>query len=114
MMDSIRIDFFDKNIKVTNVLPGPVKTDVSINSLTGDGTKYGKTIDLIANGMSVERCCSLTLVAVSNRLNEAWISTHPFLLLTYLGQYIPSLQIMMMYRRKRNENAIAKKEKKTD
>ena len=115
MMDSIRIDFVDHNITVSNLLPGPVRTDVMINALTGTGNeRYGKMDDIIGNGMDVKRCCSLILVAVSNKLNEAWISTHPFLLLTYLGQYMPWLQIRMMFRRKRNEDAKRKKERKTE
>ena len=42
-------------VKVTNVCPGPVKTDVSKNALTKDGSLYGKTDKHIENGMPVER-----------------------------------------------------------
>ena len=40
---------------VTNVAPGPVVTNVSKNALLGDGSKFGVTDSLIANGMSVKR-----------------------------------------------------------
>lgn len=40
---------------MTNVCPGPVKTEVSKNALIGDGSKFGETDKLIENGMSVER-----------------------------------------------------------
>ena len=40
---------------MTNVCPGPVKTEVSKNALTSDGSKFGETDKLIENGMSVER-----------------------------------------------------------
>lgn len=43
------------NVSVTNVTPGPVVTDVSKNSLTEDGSAFGITDDIIANGMSVKR-----------------------------------------------------------
>ena len=99
LTDSLRFEFLDDNIHFTNILPGPVRTDVTINALTADGSKYGKMHPLIGNGMNVKRCCSLILVAVSNRIKEAWISTHPFLILTYLAQYMPSLQYVIMKRR---------------
>ena len=40
---------------VTNVAPGPVCTDVSKNALKGDGSKFGRTDKLIAEGMPVKR-----------------------------------------------------------
>ena len=40
---------------------GPVKTNVSFNALSGDGTKFGKTDKLIEQGMSVQRCVELIL-----------------------------------------------------
>ena len=40
---------------MTNVCPGPVKTEVSKNALTSDGSTFGETDKLIENGMSVER-----------------------------------------------------------
>ena len=40
---------------MTNVCPGPVKTDVSKNALNSDGSKFGEMDKLIENGMSVER-----------------------------------------------------------
>ncbi len=40
---------------MTSVAPGPVVTNVSKNALKGDGTKFGVTDELIANGMSATR-----------------------------------------------------------
>lgn len=91
IMDCLRLEFMGKNISFTNVCPGPVNTNVSINALKADGSKYGKTDELIAKGMRVERCAELILVAICNRVRETWISKHPVLLLAYLAQYMPSL-----------------------
>lgn len=49
------IQMLESNVHVTNVAPGPVLTNVSKNALIGDGSKFGKTDELIANGMSVKR-----------------------------------------------------------
>jgi len=45
----------ESKVFVTNVAPGPVRTNVSKNALTEDGTKFGVTDDFIANGMAVKR-----------------------------------------------------------
>ena len=96
LMDAVRFEVMDKNISITNICPGPVKTNVSINALTSDGSKFGKTDKLIAEGMSVQRCAELILVATCNKLREGWISKHPSLFGTYLAQYCPSLFFYVM------------------
>ena len=91
LMDALRFEVMDKNITVTNVCPGPVQTNGSKNALTADGSKFGRTDKIVAEGMPVKRCAELILVATCNKVREAWISKQPFLLWTYLGQYCPSL-----------------------
>ena len=110
-MEAIRYELMDKKISITTVCPGPVKTNVSYNALSGDGSKFGRMDTLIENGMPVERCAELILVATCNKVKEGWISKHPALLAAYLAQYFPSLFFILM---KRKANAtkpdFAKKE----
>ena len=59
-MDALRTEV-DRthNIKVTNILPGSVATDVSRNALTGDGSKRGMSDAVIDAGddpMDCARC----------------------------------------------------------
>ena len=96
LMDAVRLEVMDKNISITNICPGPVKTNVSINALTSDGSKLGKTIQPIAEGMSVQRCAELILMATCNKIREGWISIQPFLFATYIAQYCPSLFFYLM------------------
>ena len=98
LMDTLRLEFLGKNIHFINVCPGPVKTNVSFNALSGDGTKFGKTDKLIEQGMSVQRCVELILVGICNEIREVWISRHPVLFGVYLAQYFPSLHYMVMTR----------------
>ena len=71
--DSLRIEVAEHGISVTNVCPGSVATDVARNALTGNGGKFGGSDPNIDNGMQVDRCAHLFLVAVSNGLYEAWM-----------------------------------------
>ena len=107
LMDAVRLEVMDKNIFITNICPGPVKTNISINSLTSDGSMLSKTNKLnankvIAEGMSVQRCAELILVAICNKLREGWISKQPPLFVTYLAQYCPSLCFYVMKRTIKN------------
>ena len=50
-MDALRTEVDrTNNIRVTNILPGSVATDVSRNALTGDGSKRGKSDAIIDAG----------------------------------------------------------------
>ncbi len=52
--DSLRAEVKDQAIKVMLVCPGFIRTNISINALTGSGAKLGEMDDAQANGMSVE------------------------------------------------------------
>lgn len=41
--------------------------------------------------MNTDRCAKLCVVAIVNRLDEAWISMNPVLFFLYVSQYAPSL-----------------------
>ncbi len=43
------------NVFVTNVVPGPVITNVGVNALKADGSTFGVTDGLVGSGMKVER-----------------------------------------------------------
>ena len=41
--------------------------------------------------MTAERCARLSLVAVANGLEEAWIAFFPVLPMLYFSQYMPTV-----------------------
>ncbi|XP_065191829.1 dehydrogenase/reductase SDR family member 7-like [Sycon ciliatum] len=92
-MDALRMELqgLEANVAVTNICPGPVATNVDSNALNGDGTRHGQADKLIQGGMKPERCAELSLVAMSNRLPEAWICPQPLLMAGYLSQYCPHI-----------------------
>ncbi len=66
-MDALRTEV-DKphDIKVTNILPGSVATDVSRNAITGDGSKRGKSDAVIDAGDDPMDCAVAIWQAVAN------------------------------------------------
>lgn len=55
--DSLRTEVAHLGIKVTTITPGFIRTNVSENALTGDGSPTGTTDENIAGGMDVNDCC---------------------------------------------------------
>jgi short-subunit dehydrogenase len=51
----LRAEVADRGVSVAVVFPGFVKTNVSINALTGDGSALGSMDDAQANAMSSDQ-----------------------------------------------------------
>jgi len=77
------------NIKVTNILPGSIRTNVSRNALTKDGNRRGKSDEVIDNGMEPAECARQILEAVENNVPELIIADGPELMMAQMRQSDP-------------------------
>ncbi|HEX9500912.1 MAG TPA: SDR family oxidoreductase [Thermoanaerobaculia bacterium] len=71
--DSLRAEVAKDGIMVTIVCPGYVRTNVSRNALTGNGTAFGKMDDTHQDAMRPEECALRIVDAVANRKEEVVI-----------------------------------------
>lgn len=71
--DSLRNEVFDKNIHITIVCPGFIKTNVSINALTATGGPQGTMDSAQENGMPAEECARKIFQAVDKNKEEVYI-----------------------------------------
>lgn len=71
--DSLRSEVYDKNIDITIVCPGFIKTNVSINALTSSGSSQGIMDEAQNNGMSAEACAKEIFAAVKAKKEEVYI-----------------------------------------
>jgi dehydrogenase/reductase SDR family member 7B len=71
--DSLRCEVYDKGITVSIICPGFVKTNVSINSVTANGGKYGMMDTNQENGISASECATKILEAVEAKKEEVLI-----------------------------------------
>jgi dehydrogenase/reductase SDR family member 7B len=55
-MDSLRVELRGAGVAVTTVVPGIIRTDITVHALTGDGKASGRMLALHLNGVSAERC----------------------------------------------------------
>ncbi|MEP2101976.1 MAG: SDR family NAD(P)-dependent oxidoreductase [Parasphingorhabdus sp.] len=89
-MDALRAETETRhNIHVTNILPGSIRTDVSRNALTKDGSKRDKSDAVIDNGMEPSECARQIIEAVANKVPELIIAEGPELMLAQLRQSDP-------------------------
>lgn len=89
-MDALRAETQTlHNIHVTNILPGSIRTNVSRNALTKDGSKRNKSDDVIDNGMDPAECARQIVEAVANNVPELIIAEGPELMLAQLRQSDP-------------------------
>ncbi|MDW8106178.1 MAG: SDR family oxidoreductase [Armatimonadota bacterium] len=88
--DALRSEVYDKNIFVTLICPGFVRTEVSLHALRGDGSEHGQMDETIAKGMPAEVCAQRILNALYKRKEEVYIARYELIAL-YLKRFAPGL-----------------------
>lgn len=73
--DSLRQEMYEHNVAVTLVCPGPIKTNITKNALTGDGTSFGKMGDLHDSAMDADEMVSKIWGKLSSKKEEIIISS---------------------------------------
>ncbi len=71
--ETLRAEVHDQNVNITLICPGRIKTDISVNSLTGDGSKYGIMDAGQSNGVPVDRCARIVIKAIQRNRKEVFI-----------------------------------------
>ena len=88
--DSLRAELFENNIKVTIICPGYIKTNISLNALTGSGEQQNKMDNAQANGMTVEVFSKKAIRAINSGKKEVYIGGKE-VIMVYLKRYLPFL-----------------------
>ena len=87
--DSLRAEVYKDNISVTIICPGFVNTNVSINALTGDGSKQNTLDDATKNGLSPEYFAKQMIKAIERKKQEKVIGGKLEILAVYLKRFLP-------------------------
>lgn len=97
--DSLRAELNDSHIQVTLICPGFVRTNVSKNALTGNGTKLGTMDEATDNGMEPDRLAHKILQAIENGKEEAYFGGKE-VLGVYLKRFFPRYFSKMLLKAK--------------
>lgn len=71
--ESLRMEIYKKNIHVLIVCPGKIRTNISVNAITGDGGKHNKMDKSQEEGLSAEVCAAEIISAIKNNKEEILI-----------------------------------------
>ena len=96
--DSLRAELHEENIKVTLICPGFVNTDVSINALTGDGSRQDKMDKATKAGLSPEDFAGRAIRAISRGKREVVISGVPERFAVLVKRFFPGLHARLIHR----------------
>lgn len=89
--DSLRAEIHDSGVGVTLICPGYVRTDVSRNALTGDGSRHEKLDPNTAQGLAPDEFARKALRAIAAGRDEAWIGGRKEILALYVNRFFPRL-----------------------
>ncbi|MGC4040282.1 MAG: SDR family oxidoreductase [Flavobacterium sp.] len=88
--DSLRSEIYSHNIYITMVCPGFIKTNVSINAMTADGSIQGTMDEAQSKGMSAGEFAQKMYKAISNKKEEVYIGGKE-VYGVYLKRFFPKL-----------------------
>ena len=71
--DSLRTEVYDKNIDITIICPGFIKTNVTYNALTANGSTLNIMGDAHEKAMTATECAKQIVVAINSKKEEAYI-----------------------------------------
>ncbi len=71
--EALRMEIFNDGVKVLLVCPGKIKTNISINAITGTGGKHDKMDESQGKGLSAEECARQILNGIKNNKDELFI-----------------------------------------
>lgn len=75
IFDCIRQEMYEFNVSVTMVCPGPIKTNITQNSLTADGSSFGKKGNLHSNAMDADEMVNRIWSDIKKEKEEIYISS---------------------------------------
>ncbi len=97
--DALRAEVWREGVKVTLICPGFIKTNVSLNAITGDGGTHGLMDSGQLGGMEPAECARQIWAAVTTDREEVLIGAKEALFVR-LKRYLPGLMSYAIKRAK--------------
>lgn len=94
--EAAQAELWRQNVRFTLACPGYVKTNVSLNAITGSGGKHGKMDAGQEQGISAETCAEKIWRAVEKNQDEVLVGKES--LVVYLKRFLPGLYARVIRR----------------
>lgn len=98
--ESLRMEIAGDNVKILIVCPGKIHTNISVNAITGDGSKHSKMDKSTASGLSAQVCAQQILNGIKNNKEELFIGGKE-LRAIWLKRFFPKLFSRIIQKQKK-------------
>ena len=89
--NSLRQEMYEHNVAVTLLCPGFIKTNISKNALTGDGSKFNKMGDAHSNAMTADEMVEKVLPKIKAQKEEIYVTGFKEGLALWVQRFSPTL-----------------------
>lgn len=89
--DALRAEVTEFGLTVSTITPGFIKTDISKNAVTGDGSDFSEVDEDIANGMDVDECAAKIIGQMDKGVKEIVVGKGLSVLALTLKRFFPNL-----------------------
>jgi short-subunit dehydrogenase len=95
--ETLRCELSKQNIKVTIICPGRIRTNISVNAVTRDGSLYGRMDEGQARGFSPEKFARRVVRAIQRNRKEVATGGKEILMI-YIRRFFPWLYYILSTR----------------
>ncbi len=95
--ESLYAEYHKDNINVTVVIPGRIKTSISVNALTGEGKSYGKMDQGQEKGMKAEVCAKKIIKGLKRNKKEILVGGNETIMV-HIRRFLPWLYYRLAQR----------------
>ena len=88
--ESLRMEIHNENVKILIVCPGKIRTNISVNAITGDGKKHSIMDESTDKGLSPDACAQQILNGIKNNEEELFIGGND-VRAVWLKRFFPKL-----------------------
>ncbi|MEX0844625.1 MAG: SDR family oxidoreductase [Balneolaceae bacterium] len=89
--NSLRQEMYEHNIAVTLLCPGFIKTNISKNALTGDGSKFDQMGDAHAKAMTADEMVTKVMPKIKAQKEEIYVTGFKEGLALWVQRFSPTL-----------------------
>jgi len=89
--DALRAELWEKNVRVLIVCPGYIKTNISFNALTADGSPQNRMDPGQASGLSSLDCAKQIMIGIKKGKREIYPAGLKELFGLYMKRFFPGL-----------------------
>ncbi|MFD2531249.1 SDR family oxidoreductase [Gracilimonas halophila] len=89
--NSLRQEMYEHNVAVTLLCPGFIKTNISKNALTGDGSKFNKMGDAHSKAMTADEMVQKVMPKIKAQKEEIYVTGIKESLALWVQRFSPTL-----------------------